>query len=127
MAYQYSGSVNRQIVGNPAAWIPIVNPVDPNYFLNVVGTPVDTGATCFPTVPSSFDANHHYYPGLHRSYMLYGGYQETPSHRQIQFATQDIPSIQLTIRSGISPDVLARWQLQSTQIADPRTYVVQGR
>ena len=126
MAFQLAGSVNNNIVGNAAAWIPIVSPVDPDWFLNVVGTPVDSKPNPFPTVPSSFPANHFFYPGLHRSYMVFGGYQETPSHRQIQFNTTDVPSIQLSIRAGISPDVLARWQLANTQIADPRSYVGAG-
>jgi hypothetical protein len=121
--YQLAGSVNTNIVGNAAAQIPIVSPVDPYWFLNILGTSVDTGPNPFPTIPSSFPANSFFYPGLHRSYMVYGGYQETPSHRQIQFATTDIPSIQLSIRAAISPDVLARWQLANSQIADPRTYV----
>lgn len=119
---QLAGSVNTYIIGNAAAQIPIVSPVDPLWFLNVLGTPVDTGATPFPTVPSSFNANHKYYPGLSKEYVMYGGYQETPTHRQIQFATQDIASIQLTIRTGIAPDVIARWQLANSQIADPRAY-----
>src|SRR6266576_2515370 len=113
---QLAGSVNTTIIGNAAASIPIVAPVDPLWFINVLGTPVDTGATPFPTVPSSFDANHLFYPGLGRSYIQFAGYQETPTHRQIQFATQDIPSIQLTVRTGLSPDVLARWQLANAAI-----------
>lgn len=113
---QLAGSVNTTIIGNAAAQIPIVSPVDPNWFINVLGMPVDTGATPFPTVPSSFDANRHFYPGLGRSYIAFAGYQETPTHRQIQFATQDIPSVQLTIRTGLSPDVLARWQLAQASI-----------
>src|SRR5579859_583764 len=56
----------------------------------ILGTEVDTGATCFPTVPSSFDANHHYYPGLGRSYLA-AAVVETPMHRQIRYATYDIP------------------------------------
>lgn len=116
---QLAGSVNTTIVGNPAANIPLVSPVDPYWFLNVLGTPVDTGPTCFPTVPSSFNANHHYYPGMSKEYVMFGGLQETPMHRQIQFATYDIPSIQLTIRGPISPDVLARWQLANTSIYGP--------
>lgn len=76
----------------------------------ILGTSVDTGATSFPTVPSSFDANHHYYPGLSRSYLA-AAVVETPMHRQIRYATQDIPSVQLTIRGPISPQVLQRWQL----------------
>jgi hypothetical protein len=72
--------------------------------------PVDTGAVPFPTVPSSFDANHHYYPGMGRSYIA-AAYVESPSHYQIQMATQDIQTVQLTIHSAISADVLARWQL----------------
>ena len=113
---QFSGSTNTQIVGNPAAFIPIVGAIDPVWFANVYGMPIDTGPTCFPTVPSSFPANHFYYPGLGKSYIVNAGYVETPTHRQIQYATQDIPSIQLTIRAGISPDVLARWQLANSQI-----------
>jgi hypothetical protein len=81
------------------------------WWMDVLGVaPVDTGATPFPTVPASFPANAHYYPGMGRSYVM-AGYIETPSHTQIQMATQDIQTIQLTIRQSISPDVLARWQL----------------
>jgi hypothetical protein len=119
---QFAGSVNTQIVGNPVAGVPIVGAVDPLWFANVLGTPVDTGATCFPTVPASFDANRKYYPGLSRSYIQYASLLETPTHRQIQYASQDIPSIQLTVRRGLSPEVLARWQLANTQMADPRFY-----
>lgn len=108
---QFAGSVNTQIIGNPAAIIPVVNGIDFNWMLNVVGTPSDTGATPFPTIPSTIPTNQFYYPGLGRSYMLHAGILETPTHRQIQFATQDIPSIQLTIRTGVAPDVIARWQL----------------
>ena len=115
---QLAGSVNTTIIGNAAASIPIVSPVDPNWFLNVLGTVVDTGAQPFPTVPSTIAcqpvyANHVYYPGLSRSYVNNAGFMETPTHRQIQFMTQDIPSIQLTIRRGVSPDVIARWQLSA--------------
>jgi len=113
---QLAGSVNTYIVGNAAASIPIVSPVDPNWIINVIGTSVDTGAQPFPTIPSSINANRLYYPGLSRSYVNNAGYGETPSHRQIQFATQDIPSIQLTIRRGVSPDVIARWQLAASQL-----------
>jgi|SRR5215471_1661870 len=108
---QLAGSVNSTIIGNAAAGIPIVSPVDPNWLLNVYGTPVDTGPTPFPTVPSSINTNRFYYPGLACSYIVNAGYIETPTHRQIQYMTQDIPSIQLTIRRGVSPDVIARWQL----------------
>jgi len=108
---QLAGSVNTTIIGNAAAGIPIVSPVDPNWIVNVIGTPVDTGAQPFPTIPSSINANRLYYPGLSMSYVAFAGYRETPTHRQIQFMTQDIPSIQLTIRQGVSPDVIARWQL----------------
>lgn len=76
----------------------------------ILGTLVDTGATCFPTIPSGFDANHHFYPGLARSYLA-AAVVETPMHRQIRYATYDIPSVQLTIRGPISPQVLQRWQL----------------
>src|SRR5215831_15809792 len=112
---QLAGSVNTTIIGNPAAVIPIVGAVDPNWFINVLGTVVDTQPAPFPTVPSSFNANRLFYPGLSRSYVNNAGYAETPTHRQLQFATQDIPSIQLTIRRGISPDVIARWQLANSQ------------
>jgi len=112
---QLAGSVNTTIVGNPAAIIPIVNGIDPSWFLNVVGTFVDSQPQPFPTIPSSIPTNHFYYPGLGRSYVVAAGLQETPTHRQIQFATQDIPSIQLTIRAGVSPDVIARWQLVASQ------------
>jgi len=108
---QLAGSVNSYIIGNAAASIPIVSPVDPNWFVNVFGTVVDTNPQPFPTIPSSINANRLYYPGLSRSYVNNAGYTETPTHRQIQFMTQDIPSIQLTIRRGVSPDVIARWQL----------------
>jgi hypothetical protein len=113
---QLAGSVNSTIIGNPAAVIPIVNGVDPLWFVNVLGTVVDTQPQPFPTIPSTICTNSFYYPGLGRSYVQKASYEETPTHRQIQFATQDIPSIQLTIRRGVSPDVLARWQLAATQI-----------
>jgi len=112
---QLAGSVNSYIIGNAAAGIPIVSPVDPNWIINVLGTVVDTAPQPFPTIPSSIPANHFYYPGLARSYVNNAGYGETPTHRQIQFMTQDIPSIQLTIRRGVSPDVIARWQLANAQ------------
>lgn len=114
---QLAGSVNTQIIGNAAGNIPIVQPIDAVWFANILGLPVDTGPTCFPTVPAGYNANQKYYPGLARSYIS-AGLQETPTHRQIQFATQDIPSIQLTMRRGLSPDVLARWQLANTQLAN---------
>jgi hypothetical protein len=118
---QLAGSVNTYIIGNAAAGIPIVSPIDPNWFLNVLGTISDTGANPFPTVPSTvarkpFNSNSWFYPGLSRSYVNNAGFTETPTHRQIQFMTQDIPSIQLTIRRGISPDVLARWQMSASQL-----------
>lgn len=121
---QLAGSVNTYIIGNAAAGIPIVSPVDPNWFVNVLGTPVDTHANPFPTIPSTvvgkpFYANNFYYPGLSRSYINNAGLTETPTHRQIQFMTQDIPSIQLTIRRGVSPDVIARWQLAASQMGGP--------
>jgi len=82
----------------------------------ILGTPVDTGATCFPTVPAGFDANRHYYPGLAASY-LGAAYVESPQHRQLRQATADIPSIQLTVRGAISPQVLQRWQLSQVSPA----------
>src|SRR5215469_2781607 len=103
---QLAGSVNTQIIANPAAaYVPIVGAVDANWFINVLGTWVDTGPQPFPTVPSTINrvpvyTNHIYYPGLGRSYVVEAT-DETPLHRQIQFATQDIPSIQLTIRQGV--------------------------
>jgi hypothetical protein len=118
---QLSGSVNSQIIGNPIAIIPIVGAVDPLWFINIVGTPVDTGPQCFPTVPSSYNGNRLFFPGLSRSYIA-ASYGETPTHREIQYATQDIPSVQLSIRSGINPNVLAQWQLALGQPADPRTF-----
>ena len=117
---QLAGSVNTQIIANAAAaYIPVLAPIDANWFINVLGTSVDTGATPFPTVPSTIPTNHFYYPGLGKSYIGYAGYMETPTHRQIQFMTQDIPSIQLTIRQGVSPDVIARWQLAASQMGTP--------
>jgi hypothetical protein len=113
---QLAGSVNTYIIGNAAAVIPVVSPVDPLWFLNVVGTVVDSGPQPFPTIPSRINANRLYYPGLSRSYVNNAGLTETPTHRQIQFMTQDIPSIQLTIRQGVSPDVIARWQLVASQM-----------
>jgi len=113
---QLAGSVNTTIIGNAAAGIPIVSPVDPNWIINVIGTVVDTNPQPFPTIPSSINTNRFMYPGLSRSYINNAGLQETPTHRQIQFATQDIPSIQLTIRQGVSPDVIARWQLAASQM-----------
>jgi hypothetical protein len=113
---QFAGSVNTQIVGNPAAIVPVVNGIDANWIVNVAGTVVDSGPTPFPTIPSTINSNRFYYPPLAKEYVVFGGLQETPTHRQIQFLTQDIPSIQLTIRRGVSPDVLARWQLASAGI-----------
>lgn len=111
---QLAGSVNTTIIGNAAASIPIVSPVDPNWIVNVLGTVVDTAPQPFPTIPSTINTNRLYYPGLARSYLVNAGYMETPTHRQIQFMTQDVPSIQLTIRRGVSPDVIARWQLSAS-------------
>lgn len=121
---QLAGSVNTYIIGNPAAIIPIVNGIDANWFVNVYGTLVDTQPNPFPTVPSTIAgkpvyADGYYYPGLSRSFVNNAGYGETPTHRQIQFATQDIPSIQLTIRQGLSPDVLAQWQLAASAVGGP--------
>src|SRR5215467_1592220 len=113
---QLAGSTNTAIIGNAAAaYIPVVAPVDANWFVNVLGTQVDTQPQPFPTVPSSICTNHFYYPGLGKSYIVQAGLIETPTHRQIQFMTQDIPSIQLTIRRGVSPDVIARWQMVAGQ------------
>ena len=122
---QLAGSVNTSIIANPAAaYVPVVAPIDANWFVNVLGTQVDTQPNPFPTVPSTvahkpFCANRFFYPGLSRSYIVDASLQETPTHRQIQFMTQDIPSIQLTIRQGISPDVIARWQLAASQMGQP--------
>jgi|SRR5215471_3897458 len=122
---QLAGSVNSYIIGNAAAaYIPIVAPIDTNWIVSVLGTPGKTQPSPFPTVPSTvackpFRANGFYYPGLGRSYVVNASYQETPTHRQIQFMTQDIPSIQLTIRQGVSPDVIARWQLAASQMGQP--------
>jgi len=118
---QFAGSVNTQIIGNPAAIIPVVNGIDANWFVNVLGTVVDTQPNPFPTIPSTIAckpvyANHYYYPGLANSYVMNAGYGETPTHRQIQFATYDIPSIQLTIRRGVSPDVIALWQINAANL-----------
>ena len=112
---QFAGSVNTTIIGNPAAIIPVINGMDINWIANVMGTDAEQPSP-FPTVPTSIVANHFYYPGLGRSYVVEASIKETPTHRQIQFATQDIPSIQLTIRAGVSPDVLARWQLANAGI-----------
>ena len=117
---QLAGSVNTYIVANAAAaYIPIVAPIDANWFVNVLGTVVDTQPNPFPTIPSRINSNRLYYPGLGKSYIVNAGYMETPTHRQIQFMTQDIPSIQLTIRQGVSPDVIARWQLAASQMGTP--------
>lgn len=114
---QLAGSTNTYIIGNPAAgYVPIVGAIDANWFINVLGTPVDTSPQPFPTIPSSIDTNRFMYPGLSRSYVNNAGLTETPTHRQIQFMTQDIPSIQLTIRRGVSPDVIARWQMAASQM-----------
>lgn len=118
---QLAGSVNTTIIANPAAaYIPIVSPVDANWMINVLGTEAEQPHP-FATVPSTICSNRLYYPGLGKSYIVNAGYMETPTHRQIQFMTQDIPSIQLTIRQGISPDVIARWQLAASQIGAPVT------
>lgn len=127
---QFAGSVNTNIIGNPAAIIPIVNGIDVNWFVNVFGTQVDTQPNPFPTIPSTMAgkptyADGYYYPGLSRSYVNNAGYTETPTHRQIQFQTQDIPSIQLTIRQGVSPDVIAQWQLVASQLG-PATTTASG-
>jgi len=81
------------------------------WWQDVLGkAPVDTGANPFPTIPASFEANHHYYPGMGRSYIA-AAYIESPSHYGLQMATQDIQTVQLGIRGPIAADVLARWQL----------------
>jgi len=118
---QFAGSVNTEIIANPAAIIPIINGIDINWWVNVVGTQVDTQPNPFPTVPSTIArkpvyTNHYYYPALANSYVMNAGYGETPTHRQIQYATQDIPSIQLTIRRGVSPDVIALWQINAANL-----------
>ena len=117
---QYSASVNQMIGDRLMLYMPIVGAVDPEWFLNIAGTGVDTGPQCFPTVPSGFNANRYYYPGLSRSYFL-ASYGETPTHRELQYATQDIPSAQLAVRPAINPEVLARWQMVLGMPADPRT------
>jgi hypothetical protein len=103
---QLDGSVNRGLL--PPVYLSGGN-LEPNEVkvANLLGS--DQPA-CFPTVPAGFNANSHYYPGLGRSY-LGASYVETPSHKQIQYSTEDIPSVQLTIRGAISPQVLQRWQL----------------
>jgi hypothetical protein len=118
---QFAGSVNTDIIANPAAIIPIVNGIDAAWFVNVLGTQVDTQPNPFPTVPSTIKhqpvyTNHYYYPGLGNSYVMNAGFGETPTHRQIQYATYDIPSIQLTIRRGVSPDVIALWQINAANL-----------
>lgn len=86
-------------------------------WLGLVGTAADLPQlTVFPTVPASFDANRHYYPGLAKSY-LGAAVVETPQHSQIQYSTFDIPSIQLSMRGPISPQVLQRWQLSQVSAA----------
>ena len=85
-----------------------------SWWLNVLGVaPIDTGPVPFPTIPSTIDTNRWYYPGMGRSY-IGAGYVETPLHQQIQMATNDIQTIQLTIRGPIAADVLARWQMALT-------------
>ena len=107
---QVDGSVNRN---DPDPQVLTGANLEPPtiWWMEVLGVaPVDTGAMPFPTVPASFNANAHYYPGMSRSY-IGATYVETPSHYQLQMATQDIVTIQNTIRQSIGPDVLARWQL----------------
>jgi len=79
----------------------------------ILGTAGKVGPSTFPTVPASFNANAHYYPGLSYSYRG-AAMVETPSHGQIRYATYDIQNIQLTIRGAVSTDVLAQWQLLLT-------------
>lgn len=110
LSAQVDASVNRN---DPVPQISTGSNLEPVsiWWMEVLGVaPVDTGAMPFPTVPASFPANAHYYPGMSRSYVG-AAFVETPSHYQLQQATQDIVTIQLTIRQSIGPDVLARWQL----------------
>lgn len=113
---QFAGSVDTGVAPNVTTSGGMRGPAN-EQLLNIIGTYVDTGPTCFPTVPSSFDANSHYYPGLARSY-LGASEVETPSHRQIRFETRDINSVQLNIRGPISPQVLLQWQLSQTLAAN---------
>lgn len=82
----------------------------------ILGTPGKVGPSSFPTVPASFNANAHYYPGLSYSYRG-AALVETPSHGQIRYATYDIQNIQLTMRGAVSTDVLAQWQMLLTSPA----------
>lgn len=110
---QVDASTNRN--APPSIYLSGGNLYPPTlWWSNVLGVaPVDTGAMPFPTIPAGFNANHHFYPGMGRSYLA-AGYVESPSHRQIQMATEDINTIQLSIRGPISADVLARWQMALT-------------
>lgn len=116
---QVAGSVETNVASGIVTSGGMRGPAQ-DQLLNILGTSVDAGPTCFPTVPSSFDANHHYYPGLARSYMM-ASEVETPSHSQVQFETRDINSVQLNIRGPISPQVLIQWQLQQTLAANNLT------
>jgi uncharacterized membrane protein len=82
----------------------------------IVGTVGKVGPSSFPTVPASFNANTHYYPGLSYSYRG-AALIETPSHGQIRYATYDIQNIQLTMRGAVTTDVIAQWQLLLTSPA----------
>ena len=110
---QFSGSVSSGTP--PPVTLITLGTVEPaaEKAAGILGTAGKVGPSSFPTVPASFNANAHYYPGLSYSYRG-AALVETPSHGQIRYATYDIQNIQLTIRGAVSTDVLAQWQLLLT-------------
>lgn len=112
---QVSGSVSS---GAPTPVITSGGNLEPpiQRAIGILGTASKVGPSVFPTIPSSFNSNAHFYPGLSYSYRG-AAMVETPSHGQIRYATYDIQNIQLTMRGGISTDILAAWQLALTSPA----------
>ena len=112
---QFSGSVSSGTPPGIATSGGNLEP-SPQRMAGILGTPMKVGPSAFPTVPASFNANAHYYPGLSYSYRG-AALIETPSHGQIRYATYDIQNIQLTMRGAVTTDVIAQWQLLLTSPA----------
>jgi hypothetical protein len=112
---QLSGSVNS---GTPNGVFTSGGNLEPSQqrAMGILGTPMKVGPSSFPTIPSTYDTNRMFYPGLSYSYRG-AAMVETPSHGQIRYATYDIQNIQLTMRGAVSTDVLAAWQLALTSPA----------
>lgn len=72
--------------------------------------PEEGSPSVFPTVRVM---NNRWPSALMRSYEG-AALVESPMHRQVRYATHDIPTVQLSIRKSISPAVVQAW-LQAQQ------------